>query len=87
MVESQNGPVAHNVKYFNDMQIVCDVTFGSLPNVWRALEKALIISLHWFTEPFILSICTYAMKTRTHCTCFSEESTRKQVASCLSHGE
>ena len=51
-----NGPLARNVKYFNDMQIARDVTTGSLPNVWRPLEKALIISLHWFTEPFILFV-------------------------------
>ena len=30
-----NGPLARNVKYFNDMQIARDVTTGSLPNVWR----------------------------------------------------
>ena len=52
----ENGPLARNVKYFNDMQIAHDVTTGSLPNVWRPLEKALIISLHWFTEPFILFV-------------------------------
>ena len=51
-----NGPLACNVKYFNNMQIARDVTTGSLPNVWRPLEKALIISLHWFTEPFILFV-------------------------------
>ena len=54
---SGNGPVAHNVKYFNNMQIAHDVTSESFPNVWRPLEKALIISLHWCAEPFILFVC------------------------------
>ena len=66
----QNGPVARNVKYFNDMQIEHDVKSGSLTNVWRPLEKALII---WFTEPFIPFV-RIQWKTRTCCTCFSKES-------------
>ena len=60
------------------MQIARDVTSGSLPNVWRPFEKALIISLHWFTEPFILFV-HMQWKTRTR-TCFSEES--RLLAAC-----
>ena len=45
---NSNGPL---VKYFNNMQIARDVTTGFLPN-----ESTDIISLHWFTEPFILFV-------------------------------
>ena len=63
-LELANGPVAHNTKYFNDMQIACDVISGSPPNVWRLLEKALLISLHWFTEPFTLFVHTRLSEPR-----------------------
>ena len=72
-----NGPVARNIK-----QIAHDVTSGSLPNVWIPLEKALIISLDWFTELFIPFV-HMQWKTRT----LHVFQRRKLIASYLSHGE
>ena len=61
-------PLARNVKY---QYANCTWRHNwILPNVWRPLEKAPIIS---FTEPFILFV-RMQWKTRTRCKCFSEES-------------